>query len=277
MKRFVIIVWAAAQLAGCATPARQSETLLRSPPEIVRVQSLSHVPFVEQQEGYCGPATLTMAMLAAGRDVSVDEIAPDVYTPGKKGSLQLDLVSATRRRGMMAVQIESMQDLLREVAIGHPVIVLQNLGVSWYPRWHYALVTGYDLDREEVILHSGPEAFKRERMRRFERAWGLGEYWGLVVLPPDRLAASAGELAHMKGAAGLEQAGRVHEAGRAYAKILERYPESLGALVGLGNIAFKKNQRLRAVQYLRKAAKIHPESIVARHNLAIAEESLKRN
>jgi hypothetical protein len=45
------------------------------------------------------------------------------------------------------------QQLCEEVAAGHPVIVLQNIGLSWYLVWHYAVVVGYDLHEGTVIFH----------------------------------------------------------------------------------------------------------------------------
>jgi len=73
------------------------------------------------------------------------------------------------------------------------VIVFQNLGLPWYPRWHYAVVIGYDLPRREVLLHSGPEARKVTSMRLFELTWEWGKNWGVVVLPPEKLPATAEE------------------------------------------------------------------------------------
>ena len=48
-----------------------------------------------------------------------------------------------------------LADLLQEVAAGHPVIVLQNLGLEWIPVWHYSVVIGYDLSRGQLVLRSG--------------------------------------------------------------------------------------------------------------------------
>jgi hypothetical protein len=275
MLRFFIFSVFILALTACATPAKQTEALLKQRPSVPAVSKIENVPFVQQTAGYCGPATLTMALNWAGDKSSIDQVAPQVYTPGMKGSLQTDLISASRRHGMMAIPIEGYDALLKEVAAGHPVIVFENLALSWYPQWHYAIVFGYDLPKQTVLMHSGPEAFKVWDMSHFERSWMLGDYWGLVVLPPDHLSASAGELPHTQSAAALEQLGKKQEAQVAYSKILERWPKSLPALIGMGNLAFEKKNFTQAVYYLHKATAAHPDSAPAWHNQALAEGAAK--
>ncbi|MBX3021915.1 MAG: PA2778 family cysteine peptidase [Bdellovibrionales bacterium] len=262
---------------GCATVGRQTREVLKSPPSgIPAAVVLDQVPFVNQEAGHCGPATLTMALRWTGDAADVERVISEVYTPSMKGSLQSDMLSAARRHARLAVAVETLPDLLREVAAGNPVIVFENLGLSWYPRWHYALVVGYDLPAQQMVLHSGPKAFERVDLTRFEYAWNLAQAWAVVVLPPNRSSATGTELAHLKGAAGLEQAGQVAAADQAYATMLKRWPESLGALIGLANQAYKRGDFKGAVGFLKKATQYHPTSITARHNLSVAEDALKR-
>ncbi|MEK6773559.1 MAG: PA2778 family cysteine peptidase [Bdellovibrionota bacterium] len=264
-------------LAGCVTTARQTEILLKNPPtNLKRSVEIPHVPFIDQAVGHCGPATLAMVMNWNGRPISVQDLASQVYTPGMKGSFQADMISASRRNSMMAVQIEGLPSLLNEVSAGHPVIVFENLALTWAPRYHYAVVYGYDLDQEKIIMHSGPEIGKRWDLRKFERSWILGDYWGLVVLPPGQLAASGTELAHVTAAAGLEQLSKIDEAEKSYLAILKNWPESLGALIGMGNLSYEKKEYKNSVEYLRRAVAAHPESAAAKHNLAFAEKEIKK-
>jgi hypothetical protein len=260
------------QLAACATPTRQSRELMRA--DLPPARKLEAVPFVDQTEGHCGPAALTMAIRAAGLEADVGTIAPMVMT-GKKGSLPADMISAARRSGVMAVKIESLTDAAREIDAGRPVIVFQNLAFGYMPQWHYALMTGYDIPDQKIILHSGHEAFKRENFRWFERTWSLADHWAVVVMKPGELARTAGELEHLRAAAGLEQAGRPEEAGRAYRAILGRWPASLGALIGAANVSYAGGRYKEAVALLREASRLHPDSVIARHNLAVAESALK--
>ena len=76
-------------------------------------------------------------------------------------------------------------DLLAEVDAGHPVIAFQNLGLGWLPRWHYAVVTGYDLDAREISMHSGELSRLTMDFALFERTWRRGDYWAITLLPPN--------------------------------------------------------------------------------------------
>lgn len=270
--RRALLIGLAFVVQGCVTKARQTDELLLSVPKgLSRSAEISNVPFIDQSIGHCGPATLAMVMNWNGVTISADDLARQVYTPGMNGSFQADMISASRRNSMMAVKIEGLPALLSEIHAGHPVIVFENLAVTWLPQYHYAVVYGYDLDQEVAIMHSGPERGKRWDLRKFERSWMLGEYWGLVVLPPGKLSASGSEIAHLQAAAGLEQISKIEEAHKSYLAILERWPESLGALIGLGNIAYTRKEYLNSVKHLRSAVSLHASSATAWHNLSLAE------
>ncbi len=263
--------------SGCASRAIQTEALLKAPPDIAEQHTIASVPFIKQTDNYCGPATLAMAMQFVGTSASLEELGREIYTPKMKGTLQQDLIGAARRRGLMAVPIENLDSLLEEVSAGHPVIVLENLAFSWYPQWHYALVFGYDLPNEMLMMHSGSENSKKWAMDRMERSWMYSGYWGLVILPPGELAISANELTHVNAANGLEKVGQLEAAEKSYLSILKKWPESLPALIGLGNIFYNKKNFRESVRYLKLATQYHPTSKAAVHNLAVAQSELKKN
>lgn len=254
-------------VAGCANNAIQTENILKNKNSLPTASTIENVRFINQSVGYCGPATLTMAMIHAGHNVEIENIARQVYTPGFNGSLQSDLISTSRRQGLTAITIHDLSSLLLEVSNGNPVIIFQNLALSWMPQWHYALVLGYDLEKKEIVMHSGSKAYTRIDMARFERSWRLGEYWGLVLLAAGKLSASARELPHATAAVGLEQANQFDEAEISYRAILKKWPTNLVALIGLSNLTFKKNQIKETISILKFAVKSHPESKAARHNL----------
>ncbi len=215
---------------------------------------LTDVPFFAQEEYQCGPAALAMALGWSGIAVSPPELTAMVYTASRRGSLQPAMIAAARRWGRLAYVIEGPEALLREVAAGHPVIVLQNLGLSWTPLWHYAVVIGFDRTADEVVLHTGLAAGRRTPWGLFRHTWSRGGEWGLLVLSPEAI--------------GLEQAGRAAEAALAYRTALSRWPGSLGAWMGLGNSAFAQGDLEGAAAAFREAAAAHPQSGAAWNNLA---------
>ncbi len=276
MIRLFILFLFALTVSGCAIAGKQTREVLDLPLETLpRSAEVKAVPFVNQTKNYCGPAALTMAMQTAGKQITVDQLAPLVFAEGGKGSLQNDLIGASRRSGMLAIPIEGMRSMLLEIAAGHPVIVLENRGFGWLPRWHYSLLYGYDLQSQELIMHSGSKANTRQYLNRFERGSKLADYWGLVILPPEKLSATGSVLDHLRAAAGLEQVDRNEEADLTYSKILERWPNHLGALIGVGNVAYKTKNYPRSLAHLKKAVKLYPESQEAKYNLSVVEASMR--
>ena len=207
--RLVLAVMALWLLGACAAP--QTARLLDShAPGLPRFAQVGGVPFFPQSDNYCGPAALAMAATWAGEPLTQERAGELVFTPGKEGTLRNDMVGAARRLGLMAVELNDVPSLLAEVAAGHPVIVFQNLGLSWVPRWHYSVVLAYDLDHQRIVQHSGVTSDRVTDLNAFERTWARGDYWALVVVPADQLPAAGREADLLQAALGLEQIGRAH-------------------------------------------------------------------
>lgn len=202
------------------------------------------------------------------------EIEPIIMAHSEQGTLPADIISFSRRQGLLAVAVNDMSDIVREIDNGYPVIVLQNLGFEFAPKWHYALVVGYDLEKQLLILHSGENEYTEMPMTYFERHWQFAKHWGLVILPPVQLSASGGEIKHLQAAVGLENAGQLDAASSAYLAIYKRWPKSLAALIGLGNVYYKGKKFDKSENYLEKALILDPQSKVAQHNLSLVRKKL---
>lgn len=257
-------------LLGCAgtpqvTSIRQNAGAL--PPRA----ELTGVPFFPQETHQCGPASLAMAANFAGAEVSAAALTAQTYLPERHGSLQAEMMAATRRQGLIAYPLApSLHDLFSEVAANNPVIVLQNLGLSAFPKWHYAVVIGYDLEREEVILRSGLERRQVLPFTPFEHTWARSGYWAMLALPPTRLPASAEENRYVSAALALEQTGQLQGAQAAYQAALLRWPRNLTARMGLGNAAYATGNKKHAEAAFRQAAADHPGEWMPLNNLAHA-------
>lgn len=286
MKRLYAIaasLLAAFVLCACAAGTPQTDRLLamsanpapgeRSLP--VRAE-LEEVPFFAQEDFYCGPAALAMILAWSGEDTDQHEIARQIYTPGRQGTLRTDILGGARRNGRLAIPIHTLEDMFREIDTGHPVIVFQNLGLETYPVWHYAVAVGYDLDEEVVILRSGKNRRHLTRLTTFERTWARGDYWALAVLPPDTLPATAGEPVVLEAAAGLERAGQRDAARIAYTTIAERWPETAGSWIGLGNLRYAEGDLAGAEAAFRRATVIAPGQGTGWNNLAVVLGELGR-
>lgn len=251
-------------LAACATPQMPQPGKAGLPAQA----EVASVPFHPQTENHCGPAALATVLGWSGVAVGPEDVAGQVLTPGRAGSLGHDLVAAARRADRLAVPVHGLEPLLAEVAAGHPVLVLQNLGLDWYPQWHYAVAIGYDLEAGSLTLRSGEEAAQVMPLATFARTWQRAGQWALVVLPPDALPATADATSVLQAAASLEQTGRHEAAVAAYAAALGRWPDSLAALIGLGNARYAAGQLAGAEAAFRTAVSFHPEEAAAWNNLA---------
>ncbi len=152
MAHCLLTVWAV--MAGACTHLDHGQDLRRGTHLPDRVE-IAEVPFYPQAAYQCGPAAMAMVLGWSGLALKPEDLVSEVYIPSRQGSLQTRLIGAARRHDRLAYELQGVDALLGEVAAGHPVIVLQNLGTGWYPVWHYAVVMGFDRTADAIILHTG--------------------------------------------------------------------------------------------------------------------------
>jgi tetratricopeptide (TPR) repeat protein len=263
-------------LGACAIPP-QTRLVLDSPGHLPRHAELSEVPFFPQDEFQCGPASLAMSLNDAGFDVTPEMLKPEVYLPDRHGSLQVEMMATARRHGAVAYQLAPvLNDMLREIAAGTPVVILQNLAFGWYPVWHYAVAIGFDIDSAEIILRSGPEQRQLLPMSTFEHTWARSGYWAMVAMPPGKIPETAEENSFIAAVSAAEKFIEPERALGSYIAALVRWPGNLTAQIGVGNTAYKLHDLVQAERAFRQAAMDHPDSVAAYNNLAqtLADQAL---
>lgn len=266
MRLFLALVLASALLSGCA--GRETTRLMADRGSLPSAAHVVSVPFHPQEDKACGPASLAMVLNWSGLPTSTEAMSTMVYTPGREGSLAADMLGAARRSGRLAVPLSGLDNVLGELAAGHPVVVFQNLGLEMHPLWHFAVAIGFDLDRREIILHTGLDEAQPMSLDTFEHTWERTGRWAMVVLPPDTLPATSGEAEVVNAVASLERGGWARHAAQAYELALHRWSDSLAAAIGLGNARYAQGDLPAAEAAFRRAAERHPDAAPAWNNLA---------
>lgn len=255
--------------AGCASTPQSALLLRQTPAELGEAVTIPGVPFFPQDQYECGPAALATVLVASGLDVTPDALVPLVYVPERKGSFQVELVAAARSHQRLAYTLPPTLDaLLLEVRNGTPVLVLQNLGLASMPKWHYAVVKGYDLERRKLLLNSGVHEDYEIALGTFERTWARAGHWGLAVVAPGQVPATAEALPYFNAAVALELGGHANLARSAYKAGLGRWPDDRNLLMAYGNLLYGAGELNAAAASFRAVTKYHPSYAPAHNNLA---------
>ncbi|HIP52526.1 MAG TPA: tetratricopeptide repeat protein, partial [Chromatiales bacterium] len=206
---------------------------------------------------------------ASGVETHPEALVGQVYVPARQGSLQLELLAASRRAGRIPYVIEpSLQALVAELGAGRPVLVLQNLGVSFMPALHYAVVVGVDPREDRIILRSGVERRHVLTTRAFLRTWNLSNNWGMVVLQPGELPEDGDQGRYLKAVASAEQTLPNVARLKAYRAALKRWPESITAQFGLAHAHYAVGDLTAAKRLYTSILQRNPRHAAARNNLA---------
>ena len=254
-------------LAGCAG----QDPVLRSvlPQAEDSVVELTDTVFFPQKDYQCGPAALATLVVHAGKEITPDHLAGKIFLPDRRGSLQVELVAASRGYDLIPYVIDpSLAALLAELRAGRPVLVLQNLGLAAYSLWHYAVVIGYNTWEDTMILRSGTVRRQVVSARRFLVSWRQSSAWAMVVLNPGEMPANPDQGRYLKTVAALEEVGRYDTARAGYQAALQRWPDVDSALLGLGNCYHGLGRIDAAEKAYRSLVEQYPGHGIGYNNLA---------
>ncbi len=255
-------------MSGCAS----KEPLLST--ERYNSSSIK-VPFVAPRSDLCGATSIEMvssywqSITPYTPRLSQEELDARTLIPAKGGTLQVELMATARANGLLAYTLTPTLDaLLQELEKQHPVIVLVNRSYSWYPLWHYAPVTGYNKKDQTILMHFSDRPNEAINIATFKRLWERSGNWGIVLIPPGYLPASASSKAFLRSAYDLEKTGMRDQAIIAYKSALQRWPKDIDILFALANAYYHSNKFTAAEKYYRKLLSIEPLHPLALNNLS---------
>lgn len=233
------------------------------------------VPFVAPRSDYCAATSIEMlsaywqSSTAYVPRLSQQELDGRTLIPAKGGTLQVELAATARENGLLVYPLTPTIDaLISELEKQHPVIVLVNRGYAWYPLWHYAPVTGYNIEKRTIVTHFSEQPNEAIPLSTFTALWERSENWGVVLMPPDQLPASASPKTFLQAAYTLEKTGLRDEAIIAYKSALLRRPKDINILFALANGYYHSHQIKNAEKTYRKLLSLKPGHPLAVNNLA---------
>ena len=258
-----------AMLSACASTP-QTTQILQTPPAQIRPKvDLEQVAFYPQQKYQCGPAALATVLDYQGISANIDDLTSKVYIPERKGSLQLEMIATARSHGLLSYKINpDLGALLKEIDAGNPVLVFQNLSLDFWPQWHYAVAVGYDLNKSELILHSGTIRHYKISFSTFERTWQRAKYWAYVFVAAGKIPFTATPLNYTKACKDLQQSGFPAAALKAFREGLKRWPDSSIVLMAAGNAEYAAGHFDQAVTAFQRELKLRAFNANAWNNLA---------
>jgi hypothetical protein len=264
MRQAAGMLLAACLLAGgCVTrgPLLESRT---------QVVELDATPFFPQDAHQCGPAALATVLGASAAIVTPEELESRVYLPGRRGSLQVEMQAAPRAYGRLAYRIEpELSAITAELDAHRPVLVLHNYGLPFWPRWHYAVVVGYDGTKDVVTLRSGRKRRQQLSAANFMRAWDNGDRWALVVLRPGELPAHPDKQRYLEAAAAFEGVAQPKDTWLTFDAAVKQWPDEPVAWIGRGTANYRLADKAAAAADYRAALGIDNSQPAARNNLAM--------
>ena len=218
----------------------------------------------------CGPASLAMLLGASDVIIDPDVLAPQIYLPARRGSLQIELISASRRYSRIPYMIDGeLSALISELRAGRPVLVLQNLGINIIPVYHYAVVIGV-LPPDKIVLRSGTTRRLVMDADDFLATWRRANSWGMIILNPGELPEDPDPVRYLDAASSFEISGNIIGAELAYRAACNIWPYNQTAKIALGNNYLLQARHHEAALIYKELLKINPEHVAASNNLAEA-------
>ncbi len=261
-----LVVGMLAFVSGCASDIRNMLSDLEQQRGDVE---LIQTPFYPQVTDQCGPSALAAILNSSGVAVTPEVLKSRIYIPDRQGSLQIELLAATRGYGRMPYLIDTnISALLDEVRAGRPVLVLQNLGSNRAPVWHYAVLVGYLANERRFILRSGDQKRHVTSASRFARTWQRAGYWGVLSLQPGEMPASPDADKYVRSVAAVEAIGDIASAAAGYHAATERWPEHSLAWLGMGNAYYAQGNLDSAESAYKRILSMDSDHLIALNNLS---------
>lgn len=207
--RFAIVALVVGCLAGCAGSVAPEVKRL---PERVELSGT----FYRGQDYQSGPQVLASLLSQRGIVITPGLLEKPLRLPGAEAQLQQNMQNLAREYGMVVYPLDSqLSALLTQVAAGHPVMVRFTEGSSFWSEPRYAILTGYDRQKQTVLLRAGMNRRELMGFDGFEAAFKAAGGWAVLIQKPEQIPANVDQQRWLNAASDLARAGQESAAARA--------------------------------------------------------------
>ncbi|MFJ2489566.1 peptidase C39 family protein [Pseudomonas sp. NPDC087639] len=205
----LLSVGCAALLVGCAGNVAPEVKRL---PERVELSGT----FYRGEANQSGPQVLASLLSQQGIVITPGLLEKPLHLPGGEDKLQQNIQNLAREYGMVVYPLDkSLPALLTQVAAGYPVMVRFSEGSAFWAEPRYAILSGYDRNKQNVLLRAGMNRRELMSFSAFESAFEKSGGWAILIQKPSQIPASVDRQRWLKAADELSRAGQEPEAAQA--------------------------------------------------------------
>ncbi len=207
--RIAIVALVIGCLAGCAGSVS---------PEVKRLPQRVELSgtFYRGQDYQSGPQVLASLLSQKGIVITPGLLEKPLRLPGAEAQLQQNMQNLAREYGMVVYSLDSqLSALLTQVAAGHPVMVRFTEGSSFWSEPRYAILAGYDRQKQTVLLRAGMNRRELMGFDAFESAFKDAGGWAVLIQKPEQIPANVDQQRWLSAASDLARAGQESAAARA--------------------------------------------------------------
>jgi len=216
MVRVISRILAAALMVGCvaglAACAGSVAPQIKRLPERVELSGRFYKGVANQS----GPQVLASMLSQQGIVITPGLLDKPLHLPGGEEQLQQNMQNLAREYGMLVYPLDSnLPALLTQVAAGFPVMVRFTEGAALWSEPRYAILSGYNRQKQTVLLRAGMDQRLMMSFGSFESAFKDAGGWAVLIQNPGQLPAQVDQQRWLKAANDLAQAGQEQAAATA--------------------------------------------------------------
>lgn len=214
--RIAIVALVVGCLAGCAGSVAPEVKRL---PERVELSGT----FYRGQDYQSGPQVLASLLSQRGIVITPGLLEKPLRLPGDEAHLQENMQKLAREYGMIVYPLDSqLSALLTQVAAGHPVMVRFTEGSLFWSGPRYAILAGYDRQKQTVLLRAGMNRRALMGFAAFESAFKDAGGWAVLIQKPEQIPAEVDPQRWLNAASELARTGQEPAAARSRSALKAR-------------------------------------------------------